>query len=107
MRLQRLLRPVVLALAVASVGCDSKSAEQRDLERQRDSLISQREALQMQQASLQVAALQVVATNPPDANARLVTLFQMRTLTDSQLSLVDSRLTDIQYRLGELNNQSY
>lgn len=57
MRLQRLARPVVLVLVVGSIGCGTKSAEQKELERQRDSLLSQRDALTMQQDALQIAAL--------------------------------------------------
>lgn len=48
----------------------------------------------------------MVADNPPDANTRLVTLFQQRTVVDNQLGVVDSRLTDVQYRLGQMNNSS-
>jgi hypothetical protein len=73
MPVRRLLRPVVLALAV---GCGSKSAEQKDLENQRDSRVYQRQVLQMQQITLQNAAQQVVTQNPPDAATKLASLVQ-------------------------------
>lgn len=106
MRLRRLLRPAVLALAVGSAGC-GKSAEQKELERQRDALVNQRQVLQVYQSTLQANAAQVIAQNPPDAATQLNSLFQQRTLVDTQLSLVNSQLTDIQYRLGQIENSSY
>ena len=100
----RLAVPVVLALVAGSSGC--KSSEQRDLERERDSLVTQRQVLLVHQMNLQNSAAQVAAANPPDATSKLIYFMQERIAAENQLRAVDSRLTEIQYRLWEIDHPS-
>jgi hypothetical protein len=107
MHARQLLRPVVLAVVVGSAGCDPEAAERRAWQRERDSLLEQRQVLQLHQANLQIAAAQVAAQNPPDAAAQLAVISQQWIAADVQVRTVDIRLAEIQYRLVDLQRPSY